>query len=157
MPLPVGVDFHCINARELATQETLATRLSMADLVTFIGFPRGPDKVPWFDTAAHLPIGRLAGLASRPDTPFTNPQIPTADVTLVSGLSFRGSSGSPVVSHIKHAAGIGHAQQFAEPMVLGIMSGHWWDEQIEPSLFHHSGLSYFTRATSIRALLVGVP
>lgn len=155
--LPTRVGFHCINARELATQESLATSTSMADLVTFVGYPSGPDGKPWYDTKWNTPVGRLAGLASRSDVPFTNPQIQTADVTLVSGLSFRGSSGSPVLSHIKYAAGIGHEQRFAEPMVLGIMSGHWWDTEDEPGIFRHSGLSYFTRATAIRALLAEIP
>lgn len=155
--LPPTVGFHSINARELATQETLTMSASMADVITFVGFPGSPAGLPWFDTQWHTPVGRLAGIASRADLPFTNPQIPTADVTLVSGLSFRGSSGSPVFLHYKPAGGVGQDLRSAQPMVLGIMSGHWWEDADEPGMFHHSGLSYFTRATAIRALLAGIP
>ena len=105
--LPSGLGFNCINARELATQDAIAATVSLADIVTFVGYPGGADGQPWWDTHWHTPVGRLAGLASRPDIPFTNPQIGTADVTLVSGLSFRGSSGSPVILHQKAAAPIG--------------------------------------------------
>lgn len=149
---PQDFGFNSINERELATKEDLQQLTSMADLVTFIGYPGGAGNSPWWDTAWSLPIGRLAGLASRSDLPFSNPAIKTADVTLVSGLSFNGSSGSPVVLHRKHAPAIGSPDRPAPPMVVGLMSGHWWDPESEPSMFRHSGLSYFTRATAIRAL-----
>jgi hypothetical protein len=29
------------------------------------------------------------------------------------------------------------------------MSGHFWEEFNTPQMFHHTGLSYLTRATSI--------
>lgn len=150
---PSDYGFNTINVRELATDSELKDHASMADPVTFIGFPGSQGGEPWWDTERNLPIGRLAGIASRPDVPFSNPQIRTADVTLVSGLSFRGSSGSPVLLHHKPAPPIGAPGTGSLPIVLGIMSGHWWDESIEPSIFRHSGLSYFTRGTSIHALV----
>jgi len=42
---------------------------------------------------------------------------------------------------------------YAPPTILGIMSGHWWDVAKEPEMFRHSGLSYFTRSTSILELV----
>ena len=69
---------------------------------------------------------------------------------LFRSLSFSGSSGSPVISHEKGIPGI---SGYVEPKILGIMSGHWWDEEPESGMFFHSGLSYFTRVTSIRELV----
>jgi hypothetical protein len=127
----------------------------MMDLVSFIGFP-GSGKSKWWDHAWHSPVARLASLASSPHQPFSNPSIPTADTVLVAGLSFSGSSGSMVILHQK---GIPPGDivdpTYAPAMIVGIMSGHWWEAAQEPEMFSHSGLSYFTRSTAILPLLVG--
>lgn len=83
----------------LADSRYLTTSAQIMDLVSFIGFPEKTTK--WWDTQANLPIARLGALASDPGRPFTNKAIRTTDVGLVSGLSFSGSSGSPLFLHQK--------------------------------------------------------
>ena len=129
--------------------------------VSFIGFP-SPDR-NWWDEAWTLPIAREGSIASLPHVPFTNSQISTTDVTLVSGLSFTGSSGSPVLTHRKHvvdqvaevlaASGEPVSFRIVEPLVVGIMSGHFMSGDGLPPMFRHGGLSYFTRSTTILELL----
>lgn len=125
---------------------------------SFIGFP-----VDWYDTDWNLPIVRPLNIACLPEIPFTNSNIETSDVHLVSGLSFKGSSGSLVIMHskgidIKVEGGLTmDGKPFAPCSILGIMSGHFWDKEEDiPKMFRHSGLSYYTRASSIRELL-GLP
>ena len=124
------------------------------DFVSFIGYP-GSNGLGWWDQRWNTPIARMATIASNPAVPFTHDSISTADVTLVSGLSFSGSSGSPVLLHQKglRTSGLVVDPAFTPAMLLGIMSGHWWDVTEKPAMFKHSGLSYFTRATSISLLL----
>ncbi len=142
---------------ELATEQFLAESASPMDVASFIGFP-GRDGKQWWDQRWDLGIARTVNLASYPSIPFTNENIPTSDVILVSGLSFSGSSGSPVISHQKGIEGLnlGNALSgglYIRPQILGMMSGHWWSEEPQAGMFFHSGLSYFTRATAIRELL----
>ncbi len=132
--------------------------------VAFIGFPHagGPG---WWDTGWNFAIAREASIASLPHVPFTNDSIKTSDVTLLSGLSFNGSSGSPVFTHRKYdldhvtaafqLAGALNSQPLRaiEPLLVGIMSGHFNRPADEPEMLRHSGLSYMTRSTTIRALL----
>lgn len=141
---------------ELADEEFLAESVGPMDAASFIGFP-GRDGKVWWDQQWHFPISRTVHISSWPRIPFSNDAIPTPDVILVSGLSFSGSSGSPVISHQKGMRGFTStgkgASKYVEAKILGIMSGHWWDEEPDKGMFYHSGLSYFTRATSIRDLL----
>jgi hypothetical protein len=113
------------------------------DEVTFIGFPQD-----WYDTEWVLPIGRNATIACEPSRSFSNPAIKTSDTLLVSGFSFNGSSGSPVFLH--HQLFDTNQRTKRPAKLVGIMSGHA-REQVgdEPPMFRHSGLSYFTRSTSI--------
>ena len=137
---------------DLADTEFLSKSLQAMDMASFIGFP-GTGNVVWYDEAWKVPIARTINLASLPSIPFTNAQILTSDVSLVSGLSFSGSSGSPVISHSK-GLNVGEGLtggNYIPPKVIGIMSGHWRDH--EPAMFSHSGLSYFTRSPSILSLL----
>ncbi len=108
-----------------------------------------------------LPIARIAYIANESSKPYNNSAIKTSDVTLVSGLSFGGSSGSPVILMPK---GIGIPTSFSPhviPKIIGIMSGHARDilldpripENSSPLLSAYSGLSYYTRSTSILELL----
>lgn len=150
--------FYTINRQKnLADQTLFETKVFMMDLVSFLGYP-GTASSQWWDLTWNTPIARLASLASWPHVPFSNPQIPTADITLVSGLSFSGSSGSLVMLHEK---GIPPGDivdpMYTPPTIIGIMSGHWWEPSEEPQMFRHSGLSYYTRSTAISDLLVGIP
>ncbi|MBY0463097.1 MAG: serine protease [Alphaproteobacteria bacterium] len=130
----------------------------LSDLATqasFIGFPMG-----WHDTAWNLPIVRPLAIASYPNISYTNSnsEIKTTDVHLVSGLSFKGSSGSPVIMHAKgiriNVEGVltKSGNSYTPCAVLGIMSGHIPGVQAS-EMFNHSGLSYYTRSTSILELL----
>jgi len=142
------------NLGELGTQQFLLESVHPMDVASFVGFP-GKDGKAWWDKKWNLPISRTVQIASWPRIAFTNDSIPTTDVLLVSGLSFSGSSGSPVISHekgIRLGPGLSGGS-YVEPTILGIMSGHWWDEEPEEGMFFHSGLSYLTRVTSIRELL----
>lgn len=139
---------------EIANSKFLEESVNPMDMASFIGFP-GQDGNGWWDQRWELPISRTVNIASWPRIPFSNNNIPTSDVVLVSGLSFSGSSGSPVLSHekgIKVGGGL-TGGGYVIPKVLGIMSGHWWNEEPKDRMFFHSGLSYFTRATSILELL----
>jgi len=127
------------------------------DVASFIGFP-GKTGRPWYDELWKLPIARTVNIASWPQEPFSNRSIPTSDVTLVAGLSFAGSSGSPLLFHEKgiHLTSDSAVQITGHipPMIIGIMSGHWWgDEDQSNSMFFHSGLSYFTRSPTMLGLL----
>jgi hypothetical protein len=146
--------FNCLpilREADLADASWFETRIDLYDQLFFIGFPgRG-----WWDTKWNLPIVRAATVASAPWQPFSNEAIRTADTMLVSGFSFAGSSGSPLLSAER---GIGPSggivdQYHNPPKLLGIMSGHLNDPVIVPSLIDHTGLSYATRSTSILALL----
>ena len=139
---------------DVASQSFFERRAQMMDFVSFIGYP-GSGTSTWWDKRWNTPIARMATIASSPAVPFTHESVATSDVTLVSGLSFSGSSGSPVLLHqkgVRTGAGLTDPA-FTPPTLLGIMSGHWWDARDEPAIFKHSGLSYFTRATSIAPLL----
>jgi hypothetical protein len=76
-------------------------RLRMTDPCHFIGFAGAPGStVGWWDQRSNTPIARFASIASNPAIylQFTHSDIKTSDVVLVTGLSFGGASGSPVVS-----------------------------------------------------------
>jgi len=139
---------------DLATAEFLSNHLFPMDIASFLGFP-GRNGQAWWDELWQFPIARTVNLASWPKIPFTNASIPTSDIMLVSGLSFSGSSGSPVISHqkgIKLGNGLSGGG-YVSPKLIGIMSGHWWNEDPIDGMFFHSGLSYLTRSTSIIELL----
>jgi hypothetical protein len=160
---------------ELANQAFFIEKMAMLDPVAFIGFPQ-----TWYDTARKSPIARVAYLANNPMEPFSNPEIRTEDVLLVSGLSFGGSSGSPVILlpkglDLRGGRGITVESSYIPGKLIGIMSGHCRDILLDPRipseddrfssapktlLAPYSGLSYFTRSTSILDLLeteIGVP
>lgn len=134
-----------IEASDIADGAYLENEVSVADGAFFIGFA-GQSGKPWWDTDWNLPIARFCSLASLPRLKFANEAIKMQDAMLVAGLSFAGSSGSPVFAVPKEVGAGG-------PKVIGIMSGHWWEVSDEPLMFAHSGLSYLTRATAIWDLL----
>lgn len=135
---------------DLADQRFLEDKVQIMDVASFIGFPgKGMNK--WWDQAWNFGIARSVNIASLPGIPFAHSDVKTTDVTLVSGLSFSGSSGSVVILHeksIKPGAGLANPS-YVPPKILGIMSGHWPEPGPTPAMFLHSGLSYYTRSTSI--------
>jgi hypothetical protein len=154
---------------DLATEDFFQTTLTPAHEVYFIGFAgRGADpfgeKAPqyWWDTKWNFPIARAAVVASMPFLQFNHKDIGLEDVLLVSGMSFSGSSGSPVISReigfrTKPPARPGgpavQCEGYASEKLIGIMTGHWRSESNDPDIFEHSGLSYITRSTSILHLI----
>lgn len=158
-----GFSFCAAFAEEdLADEDFLKKTLRPVADVFFIGFAgRSADSVTgrqsssWWDTKWNLPIARSAVIASVPFLDFNNSGIKTKDVLLVSGMSFSGSSGSPVISKevgflAKPPIKCGN---HVPEKVIGIMSGHWWAEADYPEIFKHSGLSYFTCSSSILHLI----
>jgi hypothetical protein len=129
--------------------------LQITDGASFIGYPGFRGRA-WWDQVADLPIARLATIASIPTTEFRNEAIKTTDVMLVSGLSFSGSSGSPVLNHPKGLPPGGDVQDGSHvpSKIIGIMSGHFWENPDDPpEMFRHSGLSYLTKSTAILELI----
>lgn len=120
----------------------------------FIGFAGKPTQ-PFWDEYWQLAIARQCTVASHPVLHFKNRSISRTHVLLVSGMSFSGSSGSPVyLPAIGVAPGGGLVDSTYRPAkVLGIMSGHFWDQGETPAMFDHTGLSYLTRSSAILELL----
>jgi hypothetical protein len=151
---------------DLARADDFGMGVQLLDPVSFVGYPR-PHKRPWWDEAWTLPIARDATIAVLPEESFVNEAIPTEDVLLVSGLSFQGSSGSPVFTHQREEVVFTHPferdsagnverrerlrQRNVDSKIVGIMSGHL--PIIENEMLKHGGLSYLTRSTSILALI----
>ncbi len=139
----------------IGNQYWLEHNVCVMDLASFIGFP-GSEEVPWWDDYWTLPISRLATLASIPSMPFVNKFIKSGHVGLVSGLSFLGSSGSPLLLHAGHQGPVPldrTISSYRHPQIIGIMSGHFREKTTEPEMFRHSGLSYYTRGPAIREVL----
>jgi hypothetical protein len=149
-----GYGYNWFSLPDLATADFLSGSVSAMDIASFIRYPGLKGKA-WWDEQWQLAVARVVNIASWPAIPFTNSGIKTSDVLLVSGLSFSGSSGSPIILHQKGVkAGNGlQGGNYIGPKVLGIMSGHWWGHESPEDLFFHSGLSYFTRSTAIMDLL----
>lgn len=152
---------------DLADEEFFLKVLKSSDLASFIGFAGkrrffwDDEKSEWWDQKWSLPISRPAFISSYPGLDFHHNEIPLKDVVLVSGLSFSGSSGSPVLSHQKSIWILDSKPTLGafDSKLIGIMSGHWWGENTDevPPMFRdyrqHSGISYFTRSTSILHLI----
>jgi len=146
----------------IADENWIVETTSMLDAVAFIGYPKS-----WYDDVWELPIARKAEMASGPKKSFDKKGI-TSDVTLVTGLSFGGSSGSPVIIlpkgiqaiSVKTSSAEGGTENFTyiPAKVVGIMSGHldWVVVKAKEDLLTpHSGLSYFTRSSTILEMLEG--
>lgn len=143
-----------IRQNDLADQRFLVEKAQIMDLASFVGFAGTKDAKYW-DQKWNMPIARLCTIASWPGIQFTHPGIKTANTALVSGLSFSGSSGSPLILHAKgiEIGAESNNTSYVQPKVIGIMSGHWLEPSSIPKLFEHSGLSYYTRSTSILGLI----
>lgn len=132
---------------DLASEHHLIEEMVMLAPVFFIGFPN-----TWWDQERTLPIARIANVGSMGE--FHNDRIKTGDVCLVTGLSFAGSSGSPVVAFGKQLEAGSLGSYDLPPKLVGVMSGHFpFNEQDGPGMPLHAGLSYFTRSTSILGLI----
>ncbi len=148
-----------VRQKNLADNNFFENSLSLMDTGSFIGFP-GQGASQWWDQHSNLGIARMFNIASYPPIPFSHPDIITESTMLVSGLSFSGSSGSLVMSHSKGlnlGEGIEGGEGYVPPTMIGIMSGHWQEQQVDiPQMFQHSGLSYFTRSTAILELIATI-
>jgi len=160
----------------LADGAWINTKLQMMDECFFIGYPSVPkdskddsgEPTHLYDVPMTFPIARQAIIASSPF--FTHKDIKTTGVMLVSGLSFHGSSGSPVVTPLlgvppgsvttkpmedfpeyEHMP-LALVTDYREPRVIGIMTGKFETKEID-RVFTHAGLSYFTRAGYLSALI----
>lgn len=107
------------------------------DRLYFMGFPGKNRSNATYD----LPIVRSCSIASFPEIDYSleDTTIPSSQTCLVEGLSFAGSSGSPIMRI--------NEQQIE---LMGIMSGHF---KAGGESDKHSGLSYFTKATSIQNII----
>lgn len=125
--------------------------------LSFLGYPQS-----FCDRQYAFPIARHAIIASHPLISFKHEKVLTSDAVLVSGLSFRGGSGSPVFiasrgTQITTDTGSAQTSDYCPQRLIGIMTGHlegiFDDSDLGNELERHSGLSYFTRATSIWELI----
>ena len=143
-----------IRQNDLADHNFLKEKTQIMDLASFIGFA-GTNDAKYWDQKWNMPIASLCIISSWPEIKFTHPEIKTVNTALVSGLSFSGSSGSPLILHAKGIE-IGaelDSTPYVPPKVIGIMSGHCQESSNLPKLLEHSGLSYYTRSTSILRLI----
>jgi hypothetical protein len=153
-----------IQEADLADRDWFRTTLAMMDECYFIGYPGTPkeqsktgEDIWHYDTRSQFPIARHAIIASQTDIPFSNEHVPlSAGAILVSGMSFHGSSGSPVLTPelgIRPGAmPFGVADSHRPARVIGIMSGHFRTKETSRD-FDHAGLSYFTRSSCIAWLI----
>lgn len=141
--------------KDLATEEEfMSNQIKVMEPAVFLGYP-GLRGKHWIDSNWGLPIARQCLLASWPNIPFEHNDIPTKDTLLVSGMSFSGSSGSPVYIYNRgiRPGGTLEDANWRPTKLIGIMSGHFLENEPSQSMFYHSGLSYITRSTSIIDLL----
>ena len=152
---PDGNFIDAISESDLASHEYFFDCVRPMDQISFVGFP-GSNGQKWWDTKLELAVSRPGWISSLTDGYFSNDAILTSNVVLVSGLSFSGSSGSIVVFHPKTMSKFKDGVMEEEPVeakVIGIMSGHFDGGQNMHNVSQHSGLSYFTRSSSIQEIL----
>lgn len=141
----------------LAKQDFFKNEITASDPCVFIGYPANNINHPWWDTELGLPIVRLANIASHPKYDFKNDNIRSTHARLVTGLSFSGSSGSPILnlgSQLKSKDGYISPPNPITPKIIGIMGGHWWEDNKQiPEMLKHTGLSYFITSIAISELL----
>jgi hypothetical protein len=149
---------------DLATEDFFQSSLTPAHEVYFIGFASrisGPSEKSadeLWDTKWNFPIARSATVASMPFLQFSHASIKWEDILLVSGMSFSGASGSPVISREigfrtkppARSSGLAiHCEGYVPEKLIGIITGHWQSKGDDPDILLHSGLSYITRSTAI--------
>lgn len=93
--------------------------------ISFLGFPHGK-----YDEEGNLPIASHGIFASLPHRSFKNQHIKSDDIILVDGRSFKGSSGSPVITFPRGLSigvdkgGPVNTGDYCPQKIVGIMSGH---------------------------------
>jgi hypothetical protein len=140
----------------LADQSWFQTTQGLMDECYFIGYPgvtaslsKTGKNVYFYDTQTNVPVARQAIIASPPPTCYRHPDIKTSDVILVSGMSFSGSSGSPVITpELGLRPGGDVSGPYRPVKVIGIMSGSFGTTEVGTD-FTHAGLSYLTMSTAI--------
>lgn len=158
----------CLEAHQwLADESFFNDYIGIGADLAFLGYPQS-----FCDQEYYFPIARHAIVASYPSIPFKHKKILTTNIVLVSGLSFQGGSGSPVFvasrgTKINGDKGSVESSDYCPPRLIGVMTGHL--QEITPKvdtantsiisqdldtvhgyeLERHSGLSYFTKSTSI--------
>jgi hypothetical protein len=147
----------------LADKKWTNENVQMMDECFFIGYPsvknEAGETVVLYNEWTQFPIARQAIIASDPF--YRHKDIKTQGTMLVSGLSFHGSSGSPLIvpflglppgsvslpsfvdGRTKHTLVVGASR---EPRIIGIMTGAFFANQ---KAFTHAGLSYFTHSAYI--------
>jgi len=144
-----------IKSKDLVTPQAFDTGLvHQMEAAVFLGFP-GAGGRRWWDDLWNMPVARQCILASVPRIPFTNKDVRTKDTILVSGLSFSGASGSPVFLPPRGLAPGGDIRDpnWRPVLLIGLMTGHFWEPNATPEMFRHTGLSYLTRSSAIWELL----
>lgn len=145
-----------IKQKDLALENDFQeNKIKLMEPAIFIGYP-GKKGLNWWDEKWKLPVARQCTLASWPAISFVNQQIKSADALLVSGLSFSGSSGSPVFVYNRgmQPGGDLNDPNWRPAQLIGIMSGHFEEDDGDiPQMFFHTGLSYLTRSTAIFEIL----
>ncbi|MFZ6772888.1 hypothetical protein ACO0LB_09225 [Undibacterium sp. SXout7W] len=137
--------------KDIATIEEFEEgSIKVMESAVFIGYPGSKGKY-WSDNFLGLPIARQCSIASWPRISFVHEDIPTTDAMLVSGLSFSGSSGSPVfvLNRGIRPGGDINDPTWRPARLVGVMSGHFFENKEVPAMFAHTGLSYLTRSTSL--------
>lgn len=108
-----------------APDENFFTKnIRMCSEISFVGYPQDLFDIKW-----KLPIARSAIIASVPEIDFSHKDISSEGVILVSGLSFQGSSGSPVFSYVRGTKinvnnGSVESDNYCPQKLLGVMTGH---------------------------------
>jgi hypothetical protein len=149
-----------IPSNSLAGNNWFESLGKVTDHAYFIGFPDIIGK----DAHYEYPISRNCHISSDPFIDFTEETkngadygVKTKNTSLVTGLSFGGSSGSPIFTYevglnIPKNMNIHYSGRYVEPKLIGIMSGHWFDKDKFLN-DEHKGLSYFTKSTAILDLI----
>lgn len=141
---------------QLATQQFFLEKLNPSDRCSFTGYPSNIGGNSFWDEETGLPIVRGAEISSYPPQDFVHSSIKSSHARLVTGLSFGGSSGSPIANLGTQISTNGPLviTGAVEPRVIGIMAGHWWSDNGAPDFIKkHTGLSYFVASTAIFELL----
>ncbi len=151
----------------MADKKWTNENVQMMDECFFIGFPGvkndAGETVLLYNEWTQFPIARQAIIASDPF--YRHKDIKTQGTMLVSGLSFHGSSGSPVIvpflglppgsaslprlSRDERSTRLSSARP-VKPRIIGIMTGAFFANQ---KAFTHAGLSYFTHSAYILKMI----
>ena len=119
--------------------------------ITFTSFQEFQDKITL------KPILRTGVISSDPQDDYSSDFIDRKSALLLEALSFSGSSGSPILAN---AYGISLNQShsswdigYRKVKVIGIMSGHFREEDKVDQKFRHAGLSYCHKSTLLLEML----